>query len=397
MLPPLTKSVQEFEVAGFTALNLGANYELSGVPSTFSPANYEGNEEDAPWRALAEARIENIRKADLQVSVRNQNGEPISDAIVSSEMIEHEFGFGSAIVSCRIPNNQCYDATYVSKLMDLDGKGHQFNVGVTENALKWRAWEAEWLGPPEDAIKALEWLTEQGITMRGHNLFWPGSDYLPDDINENLNDLEYLRSRIDARIETLIENPQIKSLIRDWDILNEIAVNRTFESAFKNDPNFETGREIYVEMIEKVRAFDPTLELYINDYVVLSGGGSSDEVINRYKQFLDELSESAFTFDGIGFQGHIGSFPTSIPKTLQVFDEFYQRYDVPFQLTEYDINPNIDEQTQAKYLEDFLTACFSHPAMKAFLMWGFWDGNHWKGNAPLFDIDWNLKPSGESY
>ena len=27
---------------------------------------------------------------------------------------------------------------------------------------------------------------------------------------------------------------------------------------------------------------------------------------------------------------------------------------------------------------------FSHPATNGFLMWGFWDGAHWKDNAPYF-------------
>jgi len=40
---------------------------------------------------------------------------------------------------------------------------------------------------------------------------------------------------------------------------------------------------------------------------------------------------------------------------------------------------------------------FSHEALDAFIMWGFWDGNHWKNNAPMFDINWNLKPSGEAF
>ena len=35
--------------------------------------------------------------------------------------------------------------------------------------------------------------------------------------------------------------------------------------------------------------------------------------------------------------------------------------------------------------------------MTGFLMWGFWDGNHWCGSAPIFDKDWNLKPSGRVF
>jgi hypothetical protein len=30
-------------------------------------------------------------------------------------------------------------------------------------------------------------------------------------------------------------------------------------------------------------------------------------------------------------------------------------------------------------------------------MWGFWDGSHWKSNAPLYSKDWSEKPAGRSY
>lgn len=29
------------------------------------------------------------------------------------------------------------------------------------------------------------------------------------------------------------------------------------------------------------------------------------------------------------------------------------------------------------------------------MMWGFWDGKHWLGDAPMFYPDWTLKPSGQ--
>ena len=30
-------------------------------------------------------------------------------------------------------------------------------------------------------------------------------------------------------------------------------------------------------------------------------------------------------------------------------------------------------------------------------MWGFWDGAHWKDDAPIFREDWSLKPSGQAF
>ena len=56
-----------------------------------------------------------------------------------------------------------------------------------------------------------------------------------------------------------------------------------------------------------------------------------------------------------------------------------------------------DDELEAKYLADFYTIVFSHESADAILMWGFWDGAHWYDNAPLFNQDWSLKPSGQAF
>ena len=393
----LAALIQDFDIAGFTAFNYGSSYDLEMFPSSFDSGSYEGSDPDAEWRVEAQERIEELRISELTITVVNENGDIIEGAEVEVQMEEHLFGFGSAFVGCRFPGNDCYNSTYVDKVFDLDGEGHGFNVGVTENAVKWDAWEEEWIGSPEETANAIEYLHDNGVTMRGHTLFWPGFQYLPEDIQQNQNDLTYVRNRIAERIETMINHPELKDIIREWDVLNEIAVNRDFENIFGNDPNFTSGREIYQEIFEAIRSEDPSLKLYMNDYVVLSGGGSSSSVVNRYKDFLTEIQNSNQPFDGIGFQCHIGSNPTSILKLKRVFDEFYEAYGVPIKITEYDLNELVSEEVAAQYMFDFLTMIFSHPAIDAFIMWGFWDGNHWKGNAPMFYENWDLKPSGQAF
>jgi len=393
----LAALAQNFDIAGLTALNFKQQYDLAAVPSSFDNGSYEGSDPDAPWRALADERIENLRKSDLTITVINEDGNLIEDAEVEIEMQSHDFGFGSAFVTCRFPGNDCFNSTYVDKVFDLDGQGHGFNVGVSENAVKWDAWEEEWLGSPDETADAFQYLHDNGVTMRGHTLFWPGYNMLPDDIRQNNADLSYVRDRIQERIETMINHPKLKNIIKEWDVLNEITVNRDFENIFKNDPNFTTGREIYQEIFEKIRAEDPELKLYMNDYVVLSGGGSSSSVIDRYNTFLTEMQQSDQPFDGIGFQCHIGSNPNSILKLQSVLDDYSSTYNVPIKITEYDINDLVSDEVAGQYMADFLTMIFSHEAVEAFIMWGFWDGNHWKDNAPMFDINWNLKPSGQAF
>ena len=386
---------QQFEFAGFTGLNYGPiNMDL--LPSTISPGRYGGFEPDAAWRAEADARIDSLRMVDLQISVVDGDGNPIEGATISVEMQQHAFGFGSAFVTSRFAENRDPIPTYVEKITDLDGAGHGFNVGVMENSLKWDGWEEQWIGTPEETVSAIKYLDEQGIEMRGHTLMWPGWDHMPVDMLANQSDLMYMRDRINQRLDSMLNHSVLSGIITEWDVLNEITQVRDLEGAFMADPNFATGREIYSEIIAKVNELQPDFTNYINDYVVLSGGPSAG-VIARYQSYLDEIVASGVKFDGIGFQCHISTQPISILQVQEQLDDFYVRYGKRAKVTEFDINPSVPADVQGAYLADFLTMIFSHPSMDAFLMWGFWDGNHWKGNAPLFDLDWNLKPSGQAF
>ncbi len=387
---------QSFQIGGFTALNLGDQVELSDIPFSLSADNYGGSEADAPWRAAAADRIETLRKAALNINVVDLNGNAISNATVRVEMQEHEFGFGSAMVMCRFPGNDCFNQTYVQKIRNLDGQGHGFNAAVSENALKWDAWEEEWIGSPSETVNGVSWLNNQGIDFRGHTLLWPGWDKMPDDILDYQNNLTYIKNRIDERLESMLLHPELSQMVKEWDVINEITYVRDLEYAFSNTPGYATGREFYTEVFDKATELAPNNINYLNDYAVFSGAANTNTT-NRFKNFIEEILNSGSKIDGIGFQAHIGASPVSIIKVKDIYDDFYTSYGKRIKVTEYDIDPSVSAETQARYLNDFLTMTFSHEALDAFIMWGFWDGNHWKNNAPMFDINWNLKPSGEAF
>ena len=81
----------------------------------------------------------------------------------------------------------------------------------------------------------------------------------------------------------------------------------------------------------------------------------------------------------------------------QTFTDYAQLVGPNLSITEYDIESNVDEAVQATYMSDILTAAFGHPAVNSFIMWGFWDNNHWKNNAAMFRSDWSIKPSGQVF
>jgi hypothetical protein len=65
-------------------------------------------------------------------------------------------------------------------------------------------------------------------------------------------------------------------------------------------------------------------------------------------------------------------------------------------ITEFDIDVE-DEEIQGQYTRDFMTTVFAHPSVTGFMMWGFWEGRHWKPRAAMFRRDWSLKPNAQAY
>jgi hypothetical protein len=59
------------------------------------------------------------------------------------------------------------------------------------------------------------------------------------------------------------------------------------------------------------------------------------------------------------------------------------------------VNTNGDEALAADFTRDLLITCFSHPAYTGFVMWGFWEGSHWKPETALWRKDWSEKPAAK--
>ncbi len=388
---------QTIETAGITMLNYGSTVNLDDLPSNINNDQYGGHEADAPWRDEAVARIEQFRKADLTVRVEDTDGMPIPNASVEVEMLQHDFAFGTAVVSNRFGGGNNQNPTYESKILDLDGNGHGFNWVVFENSMKWNGWEQNWLGTKEETAAATQWLVDHNIKVRGHTLCWPGWSNLPSDLEANAGDLDYFKNRMYAHIDEMTTYPGIAGNIEEWDVLNEITTNRDIEYSLQGLSGYPTGREIYPEIFEKLALADPTMKTYINDYATISGGITSGGSYDLKKEFIQEIVDAGVALDGIGFQSHIGGFPTSIYDVESILDDFYATFGTTAKITEYDINENVNDELAATYLRDFLTMTFSHESTDGFLMWGFWDGAHWKSNAPMFNQDWTIKPSGQTF
>src|SRR5262249_3221136 len=94
------------------------------------------------------------------------------------------------------------------------------------------------------------------------------------------------------------------------------------------------------------------------------------------------------------FNGRVaGSTPQQVYDRIERFANKGLR----LRATEFDVDVGTDEAWQAQALHDYLTIMFSHPKMEAVTMWGFWQGAHWRPNAPLYRPNWTEKPSLTAY
>ena len=384
---------QILEVGGIALMNYGTSVPFNSLPQQLNIDNYAGSDPNAAWRAAADSRIEQHRKSNLQLQVLDGQGNPINNANVRVEMIRHQFAFGSAIVSRKLAGNTQFDATYQSKILDLDGNGHGFNWVVTENALKWDAWEEGWAGTNTETANTIQWLANNDIKIRGHNLVWGKWATLPNDMQANSSNPTYLTNRITNRVSSMLNYSGISEYVKEWDVLNEIVHERDLENALQGTTNYPTGRELYSDIFKQVKVEDPAVISYINDYNVLSFGTTQGGDYILYKDMIQEIIDDGGTVDGIGLQAHMGGALVAPDSIYAILEDCYQTFGKDIKITEYDQSDILPDTLAAKYTGDFLKILFSHPATNGFLTWGFWDGAHWLDNAPFFYQDWSPKPT----
>lgn len=361
---------QTVEFAALRIVSFGNRLTIAQLPETrFS---YAGREADAPWRSAALRRIEEIRTSPITVIVRDARGRPVRAAEVDVAMTRSAFLWGSSVSAERITDTDNDAERYRREIVRL------FDVAVIENGFKWQ----RWVEPPyrERAMRSLDWLEQQGLLVKGHNLSWTAWRFTPDYIAHD----PALRARIaelnDAHIRDL--TAATRGRLIGWDVVNE-PVNAT-------DYYAVMPREHIAQWFKLARESDPALKLTLNEYGMLNRS-SSPLMIERVQEFARMLTANGAEIDILGVQGHVGQTPRPPASILSDLD-LLARDGHQIQITEFDMNTR-DEALQRDYTRDFLIALYSHRAVTGFIMWGFWESEHWKPAAAMFRPDWSAKPN----
>jgi len=327
------------------------------------------------WRA-AEQRIRQHRMANLTVRVLDKNGRPVPNAKVRVEQQAHKFRFGTAAPAERILGTTPDDERYRRELKRL------FNTVTFENDLKWPQSTPEGL---ERVDRALAWLKANGLDARGHVVVWGSPGNLPGGLWEK-SDAE-IRTLLNQRVDSIMARTKGKLYL--WDVVNEAV---TEEELWER-----LGWDAFADMYKRARAADPNVLLAYNDYNITEEAQAGQSHKNVAKDRIQKLIDRNAPFDVIGIQGHVGVPMTTADRVHAILNEM-AAYGKRLEITEYDLGVR-DDAVHAEHMKDFMTACFAHPAMDAFILWGFWEGAHWRARegGHLFRLDWTERPTVKAY
>ena len=371
---------QSIEVESIRILKYPADTDISGFPRA-KPVkrSYEGREANAPWRKAALKRIEQHRKADFSLTVTGSNGHALADTEVSLTLRRHEFGFGSAVVAKRFSGESEDDRRY-REIVD-----RLFSIVVFENDLKDGNWSPDLKVEKkeqrnEELNQAFAWLGERHIPVRGHYLMQMATPFNLQGIRESA----VIRDRTLASVHERLGF--VKDRVIEWDVINHPIAWDGAEMLNKRPGLEQLDREIFTIARSMTK-----LPFFVNEDQVFRPGPQCDDTFT----YIEALNETGLTVAGLGNQAHFHeSYLPSPEHLLAVTDRFAKI--VPHQcITEYDIVTTEDESLAADYTRDVLIAVFSHPAYTSFLLWGFWEGSHWKPEAASWNKDWTVRPRGE--
>lgn len=367
-------SKQTIEIGGIAAYRYPEDVSIDLLPNI--PVTYNGREDDAPWRKAAERRIEQHRKADLHVSVVDQEGRGVPGADVSVEMTKHEFLWGTAVADGRLFSSDKDNHQYQQELLRL------FNFASPQSSLKWVVWEKT-----HEAVDTIDWILAQGLQTRGHCLVWPSWRKNPGRLRTLESDPEQLEALIETHVRDIA--PPFDGKVLAWDVVNEPYNNRDWLNLL--------GQDRAVQWFKLAQEVAPGAKLYLNENRLIGAFGELRSEKHQYVEGLVQfLIDHHAPIHGIGMQAHFDEERITDPEVMWQIIERYAAFGLELSVTEFDVD-SPDEQLQADVTRDVMTLVFSHPQFKLFQMWGFWDGQHDAFNAPIFRKDWSVKPSGQVY
>lgn len=390
----------------------------SGKSSPYRDWLREQAANDEETIKAARADISRLRMRDVEVQLVNMAGKPLRQVPVEVVQLSHTFPFGDCNPKMdSIFRKEGAESEYLKQYRKVFGSvlnAVNSTCYWTERPRNNMAKTEEYLGEPlyEGFADTVNWGNAQGMLVKGHPLFWPVDKALPDWLRRY--DYSTQLKFLEVRLRQLVG--RFKGKVKMWDAVNEML----WEPAFKNMkarqwPHFESMDNIveYIGFVLRiVREEDPDATYLLNDYglempwpseLTSNTGEKVTHLLqrNRYLQLMDALYKAGTPPNALGLQGHGKDW--QMPADQMAFYSQMGAAGLPIHITEfwahtdhlqkagvrlkaddgdfvaeaYNNNkaPGYSQQQiddmQAKYVADYLTCAFGHPAIEAFFFWGF--------------------------
>lgn len=361
-----------FEISNISYKNLGSDVDINALNADIIYHPFFGTQNNTDdWRQPALERIENIRKSPLMIKCVDRHGNPLENVEISIQQTKKYFPFGTAVAADLFGGEE-FNYIYVEKVEEL------FNMVTIKNHLKWKMIDRA--HPAVDYV--FDWAEPRDIPVHGHCLFWPSYEHCPGWV-QGLSTEELYHSVI-AHVENYTQ--EYKGKVVHWDVLNEAVTS----DEIWQECGIELLRDCYIVAKEN----DPDVLLMYNDFnLLVNDPEKQDQVIS----LINDLRNMGAPIEGLGIQGHLKLPCLVTPENALKNLDKMATLDLPIFITEFDICTEGNWEFQGEYFRDLMTALYSHPSVEGIIQWGFWEGDHWRPDAALYNYDWTPRPAGVEF
>lgn len=338
-----------------------------------------------PWRADAEARIEQNRKADLNITVVNASGGPVPNATVEVKLKRKSFLFGGVLDLTEFSTGVTGGMTS-GTYRTIPPK--YFDAVGLNNALKPR--QSFYQNPAVNTDRLenefFPWCASIDMPCRGHLLQWPGLDHMSAPVEAKVVEIETVLSgggtptqtqldELRALVDNEISTWAARWPVYQWDVVNEVLSNHRIQDIMGPD---EITRWFQLAQTASNAAGHPDTGRVLNEFQIISANAATNGAsrIASFKNQIQYLLDHNAPLTGLGFQSRF-KFRREDPALLYSRLEQFAVYNKDMIGTEFEVVPNEDgsftpdENLRGQITEEVMTTYFSHPKVTGLFAWEF--------------------------